>query len=178
MTITKQGFVKRVNRLTWALILQIFGGILIISSLTGMAGLLFKPSTTSKVTHTVYTTIPIKLIQPTLSNAVWWIKYYQVKYPRIAYRQLCLESGNMTSRVFLHNRNCFGMNYPRNRPTTAITNNGRWAVYSDYMSSIEDYKLYQDYIGVKDGWSEYQYCLYLQEHKYWEDSLYINKLMK
>jgi hypothetical protein len=138
----------------------------------------FKSPVTIQKVIRVYTITPIEKMQPTLENAYFWIKFWNVRNPDMALQQLRLESGNMTSHIFLRDRNCFGMNYPTKRKTTAIARDGRWAVYSDFVSSILDYKYYQDAIGVPDGLSDYQYYKFLEDHHYWQDSTYLQKLLR
>jgi hypothetical protein len=119
-----------------------------------------------------------ELYEPKMYNVIYWLKFYKIKNPNVAFRQIQLESGNLTSPVFIQNRNCTGMHLPVNRPTTAIGKHGKYAIFSDYVSCIKDYKMYQDYIGVPDGLSDYEYCKYLERRCYWTDENYISKLLK
>ena len=65
---------------------------------------------------------------------------YQIKYPEIVKRQICLETGHLTSFVCKHYHNLCGMKYANRRKTTAIGVEKSYAVYSNYEKSVQDYK--------------------------------------
>jgi hypothetical protein len=120
----------------------------------------------------------ITILEPNLVDAFIWIDHYHIKYPDIALRQIQIESGNFTSYIAKVNNNVFGMRMPHNRKTTATCENHGFAVYDNFVQSIIDYKYYQDAIRVPDGLTNYQYAKFLENNHYWEDTTYINKLLR
>ena len=43
-----------------------------------------------------------------------------IKHPDIVLAQAILESGYLTSQIFIENKNLFGMRFPERRPTVAL----------------------------------------------------------
>ena len=68
-----------------------------------------------------------------------------IKYPEVVMSQIMIESGHLTSDLCINNNNLLGMTVPSRRKTTAINEDG-YAEYKNWMESIVDYKLYQDFI--------------------------------
>ena len=98
---------------------------------------------------------------------------YQIKYPEIVKRQICLETGHLTSFVCKHYHNLCGMKYANRRKTTAIGVEKSYAVYSNYEKSVQDYKIWQDlYYHGED------YFTFLNRIGYSENSKYIETLKK
>jgi uncharacterized FlgJ-related protein len=79
-------------------------------------------------------------------NAYNTIKSYGIKYPDLVFAQCMLESGDLKSKLSTRNHNVFGMRLPKKRKTKAIGEFHKYAMYDTWMRSVEDYKLYQDYI--------------------------------
>lgn len=117
-------------------------------------------------------------MQPNKENVALWIKLTGCQYPDIAFRQMQLESGNLTSHICKENNNLFGMMVSTRRPTTCHGENHGFAVYSNWIESIIDYRMYQIYCRVPAGLTNYGYAKFLQDHHYWEDQLYIQKLLR
>ena len=67
-----------------------------------------------------------------------------IKYPYIVLAQAKIESGNYTSKVFRENNNLFGMKEPNVRTTTALGTKNSHAYYSDWVSSVYDYAMFQN----------------------------------
>ena len=71
--------------------------------------------------------------------------HYYTLYPEIVYAQARLETGDFTSNIFKENNNCFGMKLPKHRPTLAIGLNRHSAVYINWLDSVKDLRMWQDY---------------------------------
>lgn len=67
-----------------------------------------------------------------------------IKYPHIVLAQAKIESGNYTSKIFKENNNLFGMKKPNIRTTTALGTKSGHAYYSDWVSSVYDYAMFQN----------------------------------
>jgi uncharacterized FlgJ-related protein len=67
-----------------------------------------------------------------------------IKYPHIVLAQAKIESGNYTSKIFKENNNLFGMKEPNVRTTTALGTKSGHAYYSDWVSSVYDYAMFQN----------------------------------
>jgi len=87
-----------------------------------------------------------------------------IKYPDIVFAQAILESGHFKSSIFRNNNNLFGMRLARVRQTTAIGKKAGYAVYSDWIMSVQDYKLWQDFIPRKYLTSRKKYLLFIQKN--------------
>ena len=72
------------------------------------------------------------------------IKELGFKYPHIVMAQAILETGNFKSPVFRENHNLFGMKEPNVRTTTALGTKNSHAYYSDWVSSVYDYAMFQN----------------------------------
>lgn len=99
-----------------------------------------------------------------------------IKFPKIAYCQAKLESGNFTSHIFKENNNLFGMKVARSRPTTALCESIGHAKYKDWKLCVTDYALFQSAYARKIR-SEEEYFNYLGR-TYAEDGSYVEKLKK
>lgn len=98
-----------------------------------------------------------------------------ILYPEIAYAQAVLESGSFRSKLAIINKNLFGMRMPKHRETTAKGKNKGYATYKDWKASIQDYKLWQDYIFRNRIMSLYEFKAYLNR-RYSETAKYVTKL--
>lgn len=125
---------------------------LIIFLLISICFLFYKPNTTHKTLHL------------NKYNVILILKYYDIKYPDIVLSQSLIESGNFSSKLCYKYHNLFGMNVPSKRLTTAINNSG-YAKYNNWIESIGDYKLYQEYIITNNCiTSRKEYLQYLRKN--------------
>ena len=100
-----------------------------------------------------------------------------IEYPDIVFAQAMLESGYMSSTIYLENNNLFGMRLPERRPTVALYSNKGYSVYNCWTNSVEDYKLFQDFIFKKKKKTRDEYFDYL-DRIYAEDPNYVPFLKK
>lgn len=107
------------------------------------------------------------------------INEMDIQHPKIVFAQALLETGTFTSYVFKKNNNLFGMKMPGKRPTVAKKpkKKGGYAVYDTWVQSVEDYKLFQDYVFRKGEFGEARYFNYL-DRIYCESTGYSDKLKK
>jgi hypothetical protein len=110
-------------------------------------------------------------------NLLETIKNCNIDHPDIVYAQAMLESGNLKSKLVKTNNNLFGMRKPKIRKTTATESKYKYAKYDHWTSSVEDYKLWQDYLFRKKRMTRKEYLKYLQI-RYSETPNYINRVMK
>lgn len=87
----------------------------------------------------------------------------EIKYPDIAFAQAILESGHFKSNIFLNNNNLFGMRLAKARQTTAIGKRKGYAVYDNWVMSVQDYKLWQENSPSKYLTSRKKYLLFIQK---------------
>jgi Mannosyl-glycoprotein endo-beta-N-acetylglucosaminidase len=111
------------------------------------------------------------------------IYYERIKYPDIVLLQSHLETGYYTSDIFLNGNNCFGMRFPKCRPTTAIGTYKEHAQYSHWSESVIDYALWQEWYlsrGYRIGGSNDDafYLVFLNCVHYAQDSHYVSKLVE
>jgi len=108
------------------------------------------------------------------------INEMNIQHPKIVFAQALLETGNFSSTVFKNYNNLFGMKMPGKRPTVAKKpkKKGGYARYDNWFESVEDYKLFQDYVFKRRGeLGEAKYLNYL-DRMYCESTGYSNKLKK
>jgi hypothetical protein len=99
-----------------------------------------------------------------------------IDYPEIAWAQAVLESGHFNSPIFRSNNNLFGMRFPKKRETVAIKEKKGFSAYSDWNKSVEDYKMYQDYIFKDKQISKEKYYDLLDRSYSESGKSYSNKL--
>ena len=109
-------------------------------------------------------------------NIDFWLDYYQVKFQRVAKAQIILETNSLKSKICLKNNNLFGMKMAKYRPTTAKGIRYKHAYYDNYIESIRDYKLYQDYFDVENCPDEYSYLKMLETNRYAKALHYVSTL--
>ncbi|MBN1386844.1 MAG: glucosaminidase domain-containing protein [Bacteroidales bacterium] len=114
----------------------------------------------------------------TWQNIDFWLDYYQVKFQRVAKAQIILETNSLTSKICLKNNNLFGMKLAKYRPTTAKGIRYKHAYYDNFIESIRDYKLYQDYFLVENCPDEYSYLKMLETNRYATAMHYVEALRK
>lgn len=100
-----------------------------------------------------------------------------IKHPDIVLAQAILESGYLTSQVFIENNNLFGMRFPERRPTVALSENRGYSVYDCWTDSVKDYKLFQDFLFRRKEKNRDEYFDYLNRI-YAEDPNYVPFLKK
>lgn len=115
-------------------------------------------------------------------NVYNYIKKVGIKFPDVVFSQSILETGHFSSDVFAQNHNLFGMREAKVRPTVATGTNLNHATYDNWMKSIDDYKLWQDYVlkGKKINSNE-GYLNFLDNYGYAEAGNYkrtVKKMMK
>jgi hypothetical protein len=99
-----------------------------------------------------------------------------VKFPDIAFAQAVLESSHFTSPLFERANNLFGMQYPIKRETTAISSTNGYSKYENWQESVNDYKLWQEFVFDRRGdLTKTEYLAYLQKW-YAEDKRYVTKV--
>lgn len=100
-----------------------------------------------------------------------------IKHPDIVLAQAILESGYLSSQIFIENKNLFGMRFPERRPTLAISENRGYSVYDCWIDSVKDYKLFQDFLFRRKEKTRDEYFDYLNRI-YAEDPNYVPFLKK
>ena len=122
--------------------------------------------------------LSLKVLDCNKQTVLWWLKTLGVKHYKVAYAQSILESGTYSSKICKENNNLFGMRLAKKRKTTALGQRNGFAYYQDFIHSIMDYKLYQEYcFGSKlNEMSGVEYMFALKKAGYWEDSTYISKI--
>jgi hypothetical protein len=112
--------------------------------------------------------------------------YYQIKdlpFSEDLLKKSQLETGYYTSDVFLNGNNCFGMRFPRSRPTVATGAYKEHAQYSHWSDSVIDYALWQKYYlsrGYRIGGNNDDefYLVFLNCVHYAADPRYVSKLVE
>lgn len=70
-----------------------------------------------------------------------------IKFPEVVFAQAILETGHFKSKLFQEANNLFGMKMPIKRETLAIgKKKGGYAVFDNWISSVNDYQLWQGYV--------------------------------
>lgn len=110
------------------------------------------------------------------------IYYEGIKYPDVVLLQAQLETGFYTSDIFNTGRNCFGMKFPKFRPTVSTGEYLGHAKYNNWWESVQDYKLWQDWymsLGYQINTESDNtfYLVFLRCVRYAEDPKYIHKLV-
>jgi hypothetical protein len=100
-----------------------------------------------------------------------------IKHPDIVLAQAILESGYLSSPIFIENNNLFGMRFPERRPTVALSENRGYSVYDCWTDSVKDYKLFQEFLFRRKEKTRDEYFDYL-DRIYAEDPNYVPFLKK
>lgn len=120
-------------------------------------------------------------IVPTKEQVWNKIKETGMKHPKVVFAQAVLESGTFKSPLARKCNNLFGMHIARKRPTLGKKGCKFKTVFSTYNSweqSVEDYKLYQDYmLRNKDFDTDDAYLRYISR-SYAQSSGYVLKIKK
>ena len=131
---------------------------------------LFAESNTSTILDPFVVSYPdIPLTADNVKKAIQ-IHCYE---PEIVFAQSILESARYTSNICIENSNLFGMKLPTQRPTTAIGENRGHAVYHNWIDSVIDLALWQEYY-LSHGYSIDNYEVFLR--KFNQNENYINTL--
>lgn len=113
----------------------------------------------------------------TKENLIAYMDSVDILYPDVVLAQSELETGQYKSNIFKENNNLFGMKVPSIRKHKTIGKNRGHAVYEDWMKSVDDYKLWQNFMINNNIRSKEQYLNYLSRN-YAEDKQYKRKLKK
>jgi flagellum-specific peptidoglycan hydrolase FlgJ len=105
-----------------------------------------------------------------------YAKRIGIKYIDVMVAQSRLETGNYTSKVFREGRNLFGMKLPERRETTAVGEHRNHAKYTSWVSSVDDYKIWQSNVLAKVR-SKKQYLAYIGKN-YAENPKYLKLIKK
>jgi hypothetical protein len=111
------------------------------------------------------------------------IYYERIEYQDIVILQSQLETGYYTSDIFLNGNNCFGMRFPKRRPTVATGTYKEHAQYSHWSDSVIDYALWQKYYlsrgyRIGEGNDDAFYLVFLNCVHYAADPRYVSKLVE
>lgn len=135
--------------------------ILLIVILSAFTRIEEKPQMIKKV----YIQAETQLLKPkndfSKEKLVQLIKDLHIQYPEIVYSQFTFESGHFKSPMFKRQNNIMGMQYATSRPTTAIGEEGGYAVFRDWRDCVIDYALYQS--AFLRGATREEYYHYLQQ---------------
>lgn len=123
--------------------------------------------------------LPIKAENLKLTDKNVWniIQSTNIKHADIVFAQAILESGNFKSKLVKTNNNLFGMKLPKIRKTTAVGSKNKYATYQHWTHSVQDYKLYQDYLFRKKEMSRAEYLSYIKK-RYSTTPDYIKRVIK
>lgn len=103
------------------------------------------------------------------------IYMYHIKFPDIVIAQAYLESGYLTSLLFVETNNPFGMKVTKNRPTTNFGDYNGYAIFSSLKDAVLDYAIWQNGFNKEYTKDLESYMNYLDTH-YSTDSTYKEKL--
>lgn len=109
---------------------------------------------------------------PTEEDIYNYLVLCDIQHPEVVMKQIKLETGYFTSRIYKDQNNLFGLKYAYNRPTTAYDKNSKngSAIYHSWKHSVIDYYLYQNKY-YKGG----DYYSFLAK-SYAQDTMYVRKL--
>lgn len=96
----------------------------------------------------------------TPDNVKAYIARLNLKFPKIVYQQVMLESDHLRNPKVKSLNNLLGMEVPTGRPTLGVSAGQRFASYDSWRQSIADYALWQVYMarGI-DNESDYYHLL-------------------
>ena len=103
-------------------------------------------------------------------NVKAFIVKLNVKFPKIVYQQVMLESNSLQSPIAKELNNLVCMENARSRPTTGSDIGTRFARYDNWKQSLVDYALWQTYM-ARDITSE-------EDYYYLLDNLYCDHRLK
>lgn len=103
------------------------------------------------------------------------LKHAGIFFPDIAWCQSAVETGLWKSKICRKNHNLFGMRPSEYRESTAISKRHGYASYSDWTSSVMDYKLWQRSHHVDSNTTRAQY-IHLVKRVYASDPTYLKQV--
>lgn len=113
-------------------------------------------------------------VTPTLTDVKTYLTQINIQHADIVYSQIVLETGFLSSQLYLENKNLFGMKVAKQRPCLSITTSG-YAKYNTWQESILDYAIWQT--KYCHNLTREQYLDQLQKF-YAKDKSYKKKLLK
>lgn len=126
----------------------------------------------------LYPALPMKVYVEDISfsreKLIKYIDEIGIQYPKVVLAQAKIESSNFTSPIFRKNNNLFGMKFPKQRETTALSINRNHSVYENWKKSVDDYKLWQCNMIHKIS-SREEYLSYLGRN-YAKDKKYVSRI--
>lgn len=126
------------------------------------------------MTDTVFVYGNREKVPQTLSDSVkWYLNEVGMAHPEIVFKQCLLESGWFTSPIWRENHNCIGMKYAKQRPTLAIGENRKHAVFKSWKDCLLDLRIWQ--IKYYRDTTE-NYYNFLERKGYAESAVYKQKL--
>ena len=112
----------------------------------------------------------------TEDRMISYAKQIGIKYIDVMVAQSRIETGWYSSAIFLEGANLFGMKLAKRRPTTASGEHRKHAKYSNWLRSVEDYKLWQEMVLNKVS-SREEYMNYIAKY-YAQNPNYLNLIKK
>lgn len=100
---------------------------------------------------------------------------YHIKFPDVVIAQAYLESGYLTSPLFVETNNCFGMKAVKNRPTTQFGDYNGYGIYSSLRDAVADYAIWQNGL-PKESLKDMKCYLNYLSSNYATDTNYIQKI--
>jgi len=151
--------------------LKVLAGAVLVSMVLGWS---FKPAIKNNYTESEVKLIMAKHNKFDTEKLIQKIKELNFKFPYIVYAQSILETHHFKSKIFLENKNLFGMKEATKRINVAKGTQYEHAYYNDWIESVMDYAFYTStYLYNID--TEEDYLTYLGQY-YAEDSQYVKKL--
>lgn len=112
----------------------------------------------------------------TEDRMISYAKQIGIKYIDVMVAQSRIETGWYSSAIFIEGANLFGMKLAKRRPTTASGEHRKHAKYSNWLRSVEDYKLWQEMVLNKVS-SREEYMNYIAKY-YAQNPNYLNLIKK
>jgi len=109
-------------------------------------------------------------------NLVKYMEEIGIKYINFTLAQAIHESANFRSKRFIQDNNMFGMRKATQRKTTASGVRNKYATYTSWQRSVDDFLLMQKNI-LKKHKTKSAYMAYISRN-YAADGLYMQKLKK
>lgn len=96
------------------------------------------------------------------ANLCKYIQTLNLRFPKIVYQQVMLESNYLSSSLYKTQNNLLGMENATYRPTIGKNLGTRFAYYNNWKESLIDYALWQSYL-TKDIKTEEEYYTFLDK---------------
>jgi uncharacterized FlgJ-related protein len=109
-------------------------------------------------------------------NLIQYMEEIGIKYINFTLAQAIHESANFRSRRFIQDNNMFGMRKATQRKTTASGVRNKYATYTSWQRSVDDFLLMQKNI-LKKHKTKSAYMVYISRN-YAADGSYMQKLKK